>query len=158
MAHKDGFTGCMVADVHEIFSPEELGKIFEDMGNDDRRQEEDFKNDLSVPYNFLLNYHRYYDNEFFPLKVHRVLDINVSSAVMSYKMRGSIEISAFHNGAFKRGLVTFTHVYYSATMRDPADEDTEVWFLRCGKEECHIEGKEKYKCSKCLDRGEKNVD
>ncbi len=154
MAHKDGFTGCMVADVHEIFSPEELGKIFEDMGNDDRRQEEEFKNDLSVPFNFLLNYHRYYDDDFFPLKVHRVVDINVSSAVMSYRMRGAIEVSVFHDGAFKRGVVAFTHVYYFSTMSEPSDEETELWFLTCGKNECCNEGEEKYKCGKCIDRGE----
>lgn len=158
MAHKHGFTGCMVADVHEIFSPEELGKIFEDMGNDDRRQEEEFKNDLSVSYNFLLNYHRYYDEEFFPLKVHRVFEINVSSAVMSYRMSGRIEVSVWHEYAFKRGVITFTHVHYSSTMQEPEDEDTQVWFLACGKDECHIEGKEKYKCSNCISRGEKNVD
>ncbi len=154
MSHIDSFTGCMVADVHEIFSPEELGEIFTNMGDDDRRQEEDFKNDLSVPFNFLLNYHKYYDNEFFPLKVHRVLEINISSTVMSYRMRGAIEVSVFQDGAFKRGVVAFTHVYYSSTMREPSDEDTEVWFLACGKNECQIEGEEKYKCGKCIDRGE----
>lgn len=155
MAHKDNFTGCIVADVHEVFSPEELGEIFEDMGNEDRRQEEEFKNDLSVPFNFLLNYHKYYDDEFFPLKVHRVLNIEMSTAVMSYRMRGAIEVSVFHEGAFKRGVVAFTHVYYSATMAEPSDEDTEVWFIACGKNECCIEGGDAYKCGKCMNRSDK---
>lgn len=154
MAHKDSFTGCMVADVFEVFKPEELGEIFKDMGEDDRKQEEDFKNDLSVPYNFLLNYHKYCDEDFYPLKVHKVLDINVSSAIMSYKMEGKIDVSVFHDGAFKRGVVAFSHVYYSSTMMEPEDWNTEVWFLACGGKECQIEGKEKCKCGKFIDRGE----
>lgn len=149
MAHKDSFTGCMVADTLEIFKPEELQEIWKDMANDDRRQEEEFKNDLSVPFNFLLNYHKYYDNEFYPLKVHNVLEINVSSATMSYRMKGRMEISVFHECAFKRGVVAFTFVHYSSTMSDPEDEDADVWFLGCGRDECHNEVGELYKCGTC---------
>lgn len=152
MVHKDSFTGCMVADVLEVFKPEELGEIFEDMAKDDRRQEEEFKNDLTVPYNFLLNYYKYYDNGFYPLKVHRVLEINISSAVMSYRMRGRMEISVLYEDVFKRGVVAFTYVHHSSTMREPEDEDTEVWFLECGEEECCNKGDELYRCSKCLSK------
>jgi len=152
MAHKDSFTGCMVADTLEVFKPEELEEIWKDMAEDDRRQEEEFKNDLYVPYGFLLNYHKHYDEEFYPLKVHRVLEINVSSAVMSYRMRGRMEISVLYECAFKRGVVAFTYVYYSPTMRDPGDEDMEVWFLACGRDKCHNKGEELYKCSKCLSK------
>lgn len=149
MAHKHGFTGCMVADTFEVFKPEELEQILKDMADDDRRQEREFKTDLSVPFAFLLNYHKYYDNEFYPLKVHNVLEINVSSAAMSYRMRGRMEISVFHECAFKRGVVAFTFVHYSSTMSDPEDEDAEVWFLACGRNECNKEGEELYKYSMC---------
>ena len=149
MAHKDNFTGCMVADTLEIFKPEELEEIFKDMSDDDRKQEEDFKNDLSVPYDFLLNYHKYYDDEFYPLKIHKVLDVHVSSAVMSFQMKGVMEVSVFHECAFKRGVVAFAHVYYSSTMSDPSDENTEVWFLGCGKKECQNKGESLYKCGEC---------
>lgn len=156
MAHKDSFTGCMVADILEVFKPEELEEIWKNMSEDDRRQEEEFKNDLSVPYSFLLNYHKYYDDEFYPLNVHKVLEINVSSSARGYRMRGRMEVSVFHECAFKRGVVAFTFVHYSSTMSDPEDENVEVWFLGCGKDECRNEGEALYKCGECkikLDNG-----
>ncbi len=148
MAHKDPITGCMVADLFEVVTPDEFMGILEDMDSDDRKQENDIMENKKIFFDRLVEYGRierkYSGEDFHILSVERILSVRFGSGFKESKLEIVANIVAMVDGAFKSGMIWYKYWSWSGSFFEPPDCDEQLVWLGCGecKQEmmcaCHI--------------------
>jgi len=149
MSHKDPITGCMVADIFEVVTPDEFMGILGDMDSEDRKQEKDIMENKKIFFGRLVEYGRmerkYSGEDFLILSVERILSVRFSSGFKESKLEIVAEIVAMVDGARKSGMVWYKYWSWAGNFYEPPDCDEQLAWLRCG--ECKNETR--YACHIC---------
>lgn len=150
MAHKHP-SGVMVADVLEVFKPEELMSIFEDMAREDEAYVKELTDNPKILFRMLLEYSRGMENwtcdVLYVLEIVRIKEIHYSSGIKSTKLRVVMEVRAQLDGAFKRGTLIYSQYNDSGSWLEPPDYDEEAYFADC--DDCKVFGQKRYVCYRC---------
>lgn len=149
MAHKDPITGCMVADLFEVVTPDQFIEIVQDMDSEDRKQEQDIMNNKKLFFDILVEYGRFErelgEEDFHILNINRMLSVRFSSGFKESELEIVAEITAMIDGAFKNGLVQYKHMNWEGSFYEPPDSDEQLIWLPC--KECTHETR--YTCCRC---------
>lgn len=129
MSHKDQATGCTVADIFEIISPDGFANIVTEMCRDDRLAEEDIKKHPYIFYKMLRS-----DGEDFCMnvvKVHEIHSVNIHSRFDGMKSEIIATVTAHDTDLHitKKGKIRYTSSYWLGTRIDPPDFDCEISWL-----------------------------
>ena len=129
MSHKDPITGCTVADIFEVVTPDEFANIVEEMSKDDRLAEDDIKKCPHIFYKLLR-----LDGEDFCVnivKVHEIHSVSIHSRFDGMKSEIVATITAYDTDLHitKKGKIRYTSSYWSGTRIDPPDFDCEIAWI-----------------------------
>lgn len=129
MSHKDQATGCTVADIFEVITPDEFANIAVEMCEDDRLEEEDIKKHPYIFYKILR-----LDGEDFCInvvKVHEIHSVSIHSRFDGMKSEIIATVTAHDTDLHltKKGKIRYTSNYWSGTRIDPPDFDHEISWL-----------------------------
>lgn len=153
MSHKDPITGCMVADLFEVMTPDELMGILEGMDSEDRIQEKDIMENKKIFFDRLIEYGRierkYGGEDFHILSVERILSVRFGSGFKESKLEIVANIVAMVDEAFKSGMVWYKYWSWAGSFYEPPDSDEQLVWLGCG--EC-TQGM-RYACHRCPEKG-----
>lgn len=113
MSHKDPITGCIVADIFEVITPDEFANIAVEMYEDDRLAEEDIKKCLYIFYKMLR-----LDGEDFCInivKVHEINSVSIHSRFDGMKSEIIATVAAYDTDIHltKKGKIRYTSSYWS---------------------------------------------
>lgn len=129
MSHKDKITGCIVADIFEVITPDEFANIAVEMYEEDRLAEEDTKKHPHVFYKIL----RLYGEDFCLniVKVHEINSVSINSRFDGMKSEIIANVTAYDTDLHltKKGKLRYTCSYWSGTRIDPPDFDCEISWL-----------------------------
>lgn len=149
MSHKDPITGCMVADLFEVVTPDQFMEIMQDMDSEDRKQEKDIMENKKLFFNRLVEYGKlereFSGEDFHVLDVERILSVRFGSGFKDSELEIVANINAVVDGVFKKGLVWYRYMSWTGSFYEPPDSDEELVWLRCG--EC-TQGM-MYACNRC---------
>jgi hypothetical protein len=149
MTHKDPITGCMVADLFEVITPDQFMGIMQDMDSEDRKQENDIMENKKLFFDILVEYgkleSKFSGEDFHILDVERILCVRFGSRFKGSELEIIAKITAVIDGAFKNGLVWYKHMSWEGSFYESPDSDEELVWLRCG--ECTQEMM--YACHRC---------
>lgn len=129
MSHKDKVTGCIVADIFEVITPDEFAKVAAEMYEDDCRVEEDIKKHPYIFYKMLR-----LDGEYCCInivKVHEIHFVNIHSRFDGMKSEIIATVTAYDTDLHitKKDKLRYTYNYWSGTRIDPPDFDCEISWL-----------------------------
>ena len=149
MAHKDPITGCMVADIFEVVTPDQFIGIMEDMGVEDRKQEKDIMENSGLFFDRLVEYgkleRKFSGEDFHVLNVEKILSVRFGSGFKGSELEIVAEITAMVDGAFKKGMIWYKYWDWAGSFFEPPDSDEQLVWLGCG--EC-TQGM-RYACHRC---------
>jgi hypothetical protein len=149
MAHKDPITGCMVADLFEVVTPDQFMEIMQDMDSEDRKQEKEIMENKKLFFDMLVKYGKlkreFSGEDFHVLNVERVLSVRFGSGFKGSKLEIVAKITVVVDGAFKNGLVWYKHMSWTGSFYEPPDSDEQLVWLPC--KEC-TQGMI-YVCNRC---------
>lgn len=129
MSHKDPITGVMVADWWEIFTPEDMQQIYEDMETDRVNTENDLKTDKYGLYKMLREYGPDFDINI--VKVLNIIDVKYSFTFRQSKTKIIAEVIAYDN-YYRRtihGKLEILEWDYSGSFYNPPDYGIEIGWL-----------------------------
>lgn len=149
MVHKDPITGCMVADLFEVVTPDQFMEIMQDMDSEDRKQEKEIMENKKLFFDRLVEYGKlereFSGEDFHVLNVERVLSVRFCSGFKESKLEIVAEIVAMVDGASKNGMVWYKYWSWAGSFYEPPDCDEQLVWLGCG--ECKSETR--YACHRC---------
>lgn len=149
MAHKDPITGCMVADIFEVVTPDELMGIIGDMDSDNRRQENEIMNNKKLFFDKLVEYGKFErefnGEDFHILSVDKILSVKLNSGFKESNLDIVADIMVMIDGAFKSGLIWYKHWSWAGSFYEPPDCDEQLVWLIC--RDCKNDNK--YDCKRC---------
>lgn len=135
MVHKDPITGCMVADLFEVVTPDQFMEIMQDMDSEDRKQEKDIMENKKLFFDRLVEYGKlereFSGEDFHILNVDRILSVRFSSGFKGSELEIVANITAMIDGAFKNGLVWYKHMSWEGSFYEPPDSDEQLVWLPC---------------------------
>lgn len=129
MSHKDPITGCIVADIFEIITPDEFANVAVEMYEDDRLAEEDIKKCPYIFYKMLR-----LDGEDFCIsivKVHEINSVSIHSRFDGIKSEIIATVTAYDTDIHltKKGKIRYISNYWPGTRIDSPDFDCEISWL-----------------------------
>jgi hypothetical protein len=129
MSHKDPVTGCIVADIFEVITPDEFANVAVEMYEDDRLEEEDIKKHPYIFYKILR-----LDGEDFCInivKVHEIHSVSIHTRFDGMKSEIIATVTAYDTDLHltKKGKIRYTSSYWSGTRIDQPDFDHEISWL-----------------------------
>lgn len=149
MTHKDPITGCMVADLFEVVTPDQFMEIIQDMGSEDREQEKEIMENKKLFFDRLVEYGKFErefsGEDFHILDVERILSVRFGSGFKGSELEIVAEIVAVVDGAFKNGPVWYKYMDWAGSFYEPPDSDEQLVWLPC--KECTQEMR--YACNRC---------
>lgn len=149
MAHKDPITGCMVADLFEVVTPDQFMEIIQGMDSEDRIEEKDIMENKKLFFDRLVEYGKlereFSGEDFHILDVERVLSVRFGSGFKGSELEIVAKIKVVVDGAFKNGLVWYKHMSWAGSFYEPPGSDEELVWLPC--KEC-TQGM-MYACHRC---------
>lgn len=149
MVHKDPITGCMVADLFEVVTPDQFMEIMQGMDSEDREQEKEIMENKKLFFDRLVEYGKlereFSGEDFHILNVERILSVRFGSGFKGSELEIVAEITAMIDGAFKNGLVWYKHMNWAGSFYEPPDSDEQLVWLPC--REC-TQGM-RYACHRC---------
>ena len=135
MAHKDPITGCMVADIFEVVTPDQFIGIMEDMGVEDRKQEKELMENNKLFFDRLVEYGKFErefsGEDFHVLNVEKILSVRFGSGFKGSELEIVAEITAIIDGAFKKGMIWYKHSSWAGSFYEPPDSDEQLVWLPC---------------------------
>lgn len=151
MSHKDPITGCMVADLFEVVTPDQFMEIMQDMDLEDRKQEKEIMENKKLFFARLVEYGKlereFSGEDFHILDVERILSVRFGSGFKGSELEIVAKITAVVDGAFKNGLVWYKHMSWEGSFYEPPDSDEELVWLPC--KECTQGTNNEYACHRC---------
>jgi len=129
MSHKDPVTGCTVADIFEVITPDEFANIAVEMYEDDHIAEEDIKKHPYIFYKMLRS-----DGEDFCInivKVHEIHVVSIHSRFDGIKYEIIATVTAYDTDLriTKKGKLRYICNYWSGKRIDQPDFDYEISWL-----------------------------
>lgn len=135
MTHKDHITGCMVADLFEVVSPDQFMGIMQDMDSEDRKQEKEIMDNKKIFFDRLVEYGRFErefsGEDFHILNIEKILSVRFSSGFKWSELEIVAEITAMIDGAFKNGMIFYKYSSWAGSFYEPPDEDEQLVWLHC---------------------------